>query len=87
MTGAIHRPQRSTRTACSTRPSKPSALTSCFSGDSERWNRAASTKKLIEKSGAAMPQLMTPDSDSLKNSRTPPPLGPRSIVPYLLNSG
>ncbi len=87
MTGAIHRPQRSTRTACSTRPTKPRALKSCFSGDSERLNSAASTKKLIENSGAAMPQLMTPDSDSLKNSRTPLPLGPRSIVPNLLNSG
>ena len=44
-------------------------------------------KKLMENSGAAIPQLTTPDSDSLKKSRTPLLLGPRSIVPYLLNSG
>ena len=44
MTGAIHRPQRSTRTACSIRPSKPAGLTNCFSGVRLRPNRAASTK-------------------------------------------
>ena len=87
MTGAIQRPHRSTRTACSTRLRKPLALTSCFSGPSERWNSAASTKKLIENSGAAIPQLITPDSDSLKNRRTPLPEDPMSIVPNLLNSG
>ena len=46
MTGAIQRPQRSTRTACSTSPSKPRALTSCFRGDSEREKTAASTEEV-----------------------------------------
>ena len=58
-----------------------------MSGERLRWNRAASTKKLIENSGAAMAQLITPESDSLKNSRVTLATGAMSTAPNLLNSG
>ena len=65
MTGAIHRPQRSTRIACSTRPTTPRALNRPWIGRRLRCSRAVSSTRLMLNSGAASDQLITPESNSL----------------------
>ena len=65
MTGAIHRPQRSTRIACSTRPTTPWALNRPRIGPVLRCRSAVRNTRLMLNSGAASDQLITPDSDSL----------------------
>ena len=77
MIGDIHRPQRITRTACSTRPSSPPALNRPLIGRRLRSSSAVSSAKLMLNSGAAIDQLMTPASNSAQNSRTPPATSPR----------
>ncbi len=65
MIGAIHKPQRMTRTVCATRPSIPAWLTSPLMGRRLRSNRQFNSTKLIPNSGAAIDQLITPASDSV----------------------
>ena len=43
MTGAIHKPQRNTRTPCSTRPSTPAGLKSVLIGRKLRLSAASSS--------------------------------------------
>ena len=62
MTGAIHRPQRSTRTACSTRPSTPSA-DQLLDRPQASLQRRIEQDVVDENSGAASDQLITPESD------------------------
>ncbi len=64
MIGAIHRPQRSTRTPSSTRLSRPGPLKRALMGARLRSSNAASRTALIANSGAASDQLMTPEIDS-----------------------
>ena len=64
MIGAIHRPQRSTRTVRSTRPCTPGPLKKPLMGARLRSSNAVSNTALIANSGAASDQLMTPEIDS-----------------------
>ena len=65
MTGAIHRPQRSTLRVCSTTPMMPSRVNNPFSGARLRCRSELSRTMLTLKSGAASDQLITPESASL----------------------
>ncbi len=64
MMGAIHRPQRCTRTAWVTTPASPSRVNRWRSGSRLRLKIAVSTIRLMLNSGAAIDQLMTPARES-----------------------